>query len=258
MTVNTTTLANGNSVVDAVATDGGDLTTTSAPRRVTVQNAGPAGPAGPSGAPAGTEDRPPGVVFTAPANNALLTGTTTVSANASDDRGVRSVTFLDDDRVICTDVTAPYACPFAPRGDDVGRDTLFAVATDTTGQTAATIRVVRVDRFAASAVSARVSPTRDRRAPYRFRTSGTVGLPAGITAATACDEGMVSVRVQAGNKTISTRRVELGSNCAYTSTVSFRNRARFTRSGRLTVRVRFLGNDVLRARSASARSVRTR
>jgi len=40
--------------------------------------------------------------------------------------------------------------------------------------------------------------------------------------------------------------------------VSFRNANRFTKSGRLTVRVRFLGNEVLRARSASSRTVRTR
>ncbi|MDP9385482.1 MAG: Ig-like domain-containing protein [Actinomycetota bacterium] len=248
--LNTTGLANGTYVVDAVATDGGGRTATSAPRRLTVRNGG--------GTAAGDNDRPPTVAFTAPASGALVRGTTTLSATAGDDRGVRSVAFFDDDRLVCTDTTAPYSCTYTARGDDVGRDTLFAVAADTADQTAAAFRAIRVDRFAPASVSTRTTPSRDRRAPYRFRTTGRVVVPGAVSGAAGCDKGVVTVRVKAGRKTISTRRATLRSDCTFASTVSFRNRGRFTRSGRLRFLARFTGNDVLTARSARSRTVRTR
>lgn len=245
--VDTTRLANGSSIVDAVATDASGLTTTSAARRVTVKNGA-----------VGDNDRPPAVAFTAPAPGTLVRATTTVSANATDDRGVRSVSFFDGERLICTDTTAPYACTYTARGDDVGRDTLFAVATDTADQTAAAFRAIRVNRFTPGSVTARTTPGRDRRAPFRFLTTGRVVLPSAVRSAVGCDEGVVAVRVKAKRKTISTRRTTLKSNCTFASRVSFRDRRRFTRSGRLRFQVRFTGNDVLTARSARTRGVRTR
>ena len=64
--------------------------------------------------------------------------------------------------------------------------------------------------------------------------------------------------VKAGRKTISTRRVALTRTCSYRSSVTFRSRSRFPRSGRLTVRVRFLGNAVLGPRRAKTVTLRTR
>ena len=246
--LNTTAIPNGNYVVDAVATDASGRTTTSAFRRVTIQN----------GAAAQGDDRPPTVAFTAPAAGTLVRGTTTVSATAADDRGIRAVAFFDDERLVCSDTTAPYSCTYTARGDDVGRNTLFAIATDTADQTGSSIRPVRVDRFAPASVTVRTTPTRDARAPFRFTTSGRLTLPSTVSTAAACDEGVVLVRFQAQRKTISTRRATLRSNCSYSSAVSFRDRRRFSRNGRLTVRVRFQGNDVLTARSAATRTVRTR
>ena len=104
-------------------------------------------------------------------------------------------------------------------------------------------------------VTAKVFPTRDRRAPYTFTTSGSVRRPAGIAAST-CTGGRLSVQWKAGGRTISTRRTLLRSNCTYRSRVTFTNRARLGRSGRLTVQVRFLGND--RFRPASARRLSAR
>ncbi|MDP9294960.1 MAG: Ig-like domain-containing protein, partial [Actinomycetota bacterium] len=182
--VDTTKLADGQYVVDAVATDNGGLSTTSAPHRVTVGN----GAAG--------DDRPPTVQFTAPAAGSLVRDRATVSATAADDRGVKSVAFLDDDRVICTDTTAPYFCSYAPRGDYVGRDTLFAVATDTSDQTGAAIRTVRVDRLLPASVSARTTPARDRGRPFVFTTRGRVNLPAGVTRAKGCRAAVVSVQIK--------------------------------------------------------------
>ncbi len=95
-------------------------------------------------------------------------------------------------------------------------------------------------RVSVAGFTARISPRRDRRAPYRFTISGAVRRPAGI-AASACKRGRVSVQTKVGSKTISTRRVTLKSNCTYRVAVTFSNRQRLGR-GRLTLRVRFLGN----------------
>ncbi len=242
--VDTRGLPNGDSVFDVVTTDASGLTSTSAARRVTVRNAGGA-----------ADDRPPAVSFTAPAANTLVRGSTTVSATASDDNGIKSVAFFDDDRLICTDTTAPYSCTYSPRGDDVGRDTLFAVATDTADQVGTAVRVLRVDRFAPRSVSAATTPSRDRSLPYRFRTRGRVVLPAAVTRTQGCRTGVVAVTFKVASKTISNRRATLRRDCTYVSRVTFRSSSRLDRS-RLRVSVRFLGNAVLKARSATRDAVR--
>ncbi len=104
-------------------------------------------------------------------------------------------------------------------------------------------------------VSLAVSPRRDRRAPYRFRSSGRVALPHGLTRRQACGAGTVAVQVKAGRRTVSARRAHVRADCTYRSTVAFRARRRLGR-GRLTVRARFSGNRVLLARHARARRVR--
>ena len=242
--VDTGALPAGEYVLDAIATDSSSLTTLSEPRRVVVRSRG--------------EDAPPSVEFTRPAAAALLSGRPTLSANALDDRGVASVRFLAGERVVCTDTTAPYECDYRLGADDVGRTTLVAVATDTAGQTGAALRTVRVSRFTPASIGASVAPRRDRRRPFRFTTSGRLRLPSGLTRAQACGSGDVAVVVKAARKTISTRRVALSRSCTYRSRVTFRSRSRFTRNGRLSVRVRFLGNTVLGPRRAKAVTVRTR
>lgn len=205
-------------------------------------------------APVGPDDRPPTVSFAAPASNAQLGPSTTVSLTAADDRGVAGVSLFNGTTLVCTDTTAPYSCTFTPSGADVGVATLFAVATDTTGQTGSASRSVRINRFAPRSLSARVSPSRDARSPYRFTTRGSVSLPARVTRAQGCSEGTVNVQIKAGSRTISSRRVSLSRTCSYRSAVTFRLSRRL--SGRLKVTARFRGNRVLTARSAPARFVR--
>ena len=208
--------------------------------------------------PSQSEDAPPSVELTRPAAGARLSGSPTLSANAADDRGVASVRFLAGERVICTDTAAPFECAYRLTAADVGRTTLVAVATDTAGQTATALRAASVSRFTPPSMRAHVTPRRDRRTPFRFTTSGRVRLPAGLTRAQACGAGVVSIQFKALRKTISTRRANLGRSCGYRSRVTFRSRKRFPRRGRLTVRVRFLGNAVLGTRRAQAVTVRTR
>jgi hypothetical protein len=69
---------------------------------------------------------------------------------------------------------------------------------------------------------------------------------------------VVSVQVKAGTRTLSTRRVEIRSNCTYSSTVTFRNRRRFGRARSLRFLARFTGNDVLATARARTRSGRLR
>lgn len=203
------------------------------------------------------EDRPPAVAFQSPAINALLPAiATNVTLTATDDHGVASVQLIDDGSPVGTDTTAPYVIPYVPKGGDVGSNTLVAVATDTAGQTATALRPFRVNRFAPKQVTAKVSPSRDRRAPYKFRTTGTVLLPTGVTRGQGCGRGVVSVQVKRGSKTISTRRANLSKSCGYSSTVSFANRRRIGKTGRLKITARFLGNDVLGLRNAASRKVR--
>ena len=92
----------------------------------------------------------------------------------------------------------------------------------------------------------KLTPSRDKKMPYRFRVTGEVVPPAGLTKAEACtDIGFVSVQVKRGKKTISTRRVRLKPTCTYSSTVTFRDRKRIRTAKRLKFTARFLGNRFL-------------
>lgn len=245
----TTAQAGQSSAITATARDNKGQTATDAISVKVADN--------PGGTPA-AEDRPPTLTFTAPAENAVLPTdkATNVTFNAADDRGVTGVALLDDGQVVGTDTTAPYSIAYTPQGDDVGRNTLVAIAADTTGQTAAAIRNVTVGRFVPQALSAQVSPTRDRVSPYRFRTSGKLTLPAGVSQAQGCGTGLVSVQFKRGANTISTRRITLSKTCTYASTVSFNDRKRLGKTGRLNVVVRYAGNAVLGRVTAPKRAAR--
>jgi Ca2+-binding RTX toxin-like protein len=205
------------------------------------------------------EDKPPTVAWTSPVPNARLgTGVTTLTATASDDKGIAKVQFIDDDRIVCEDTTAPYTCAYQPRGEDVGRNTLLVVAIDTSQQTATATRTVVVSQFAPTGVSLRVSPTRDRQGAVRFRASGTLSRPPAVTPAIGCTGGTVAVTVKAGTRTLSTRRVALRSNCTYRVTFTFGDRSRFRRASSLRVQARYSGNTALTARRSATRTVRVR
>lgn len=106
-------------------------------------------------------------------------------------------------------------------------------------------------------LSARVTPGTDRRAPFRFRTSGRLTLPSGISRSVGC-KGRVSVQIKRGSATLSTRRVTLARNCTYSARVQFVNPRRFGRAKRLKFTVRFLGNARVARTTATARFARVR
>jgi hypothetical protein len=202
------------------------------------------------------DDRPPTVAFAAPAENALIAtaGPSPITVEAADDRGVARVLLVDDGRVVGIDETAPYRFDYQPTGDDVGRNTLVALAVDAAEQTGTAVRPVRVERFT-PAIRAAVATARDRRAPYRFQTSGALSPPPVVDGASACRGGVVAVQVKRGTRTISTRRARLTRSCGFASAVTFRDRRRLG-DGRLKVTARFLGTAVLAPRTAGSVSVR--
>jgi endoglycosylceramidase len=90
---------------------------------------------------------------------------------------------------------------------------------------------------------ARVTPKRDARPPHRFRVTGTLAAPEGVD--DAC-HGSITVTIAK----IGRRSAKIGTACRFAITLKRAKRVR----GRLTVRVRFSGNDRLRPATASARA----
>ena len=199
------------------------------------------------------DDRPPGVAWTAPDASESLTANraTTLSVNATDDRGVARVRFLDDDRVVCEDTAAPYTCAYQPRGGDVGRNTLIAVAVDGANQTTSVPRPVAVRRFSPRDLGLALRPGRDRRAPYNFRASGRLVRPDAVSPSQGCS-GSVTLIARRGSRTISTKRARLSRTCEYRVTFKFRTRA----ASRLRFRASFGGNEVLTGKTSRTRSAR--
>ena len=130
---------------------------------------------------------------------------------------------------------------------------------------------------AASSTSSKVTPKRDKKRPYKFKTTGSVRFPrefcapnaparnciplrcpAGVrdarycarpTAAQVCS-GRIKVVFKKGRSTRSSKTVRLKANCKYSSTATIRKKAR------LKVSVRFSGNTILAPSKASTKSVR--
>lgn len=79
----------------------------------------------------------PVVSITSPANGASISTTTTVSANATDDVAVAKVEFYVDGALKGTDTTGtPYTYSLSPTGLSVGTHSLYAIAYDTSNNSA--------------------------------------------------------------------------------------------------------------------------
>ena len=118
---NTTAAGTGGHQITAVARDAAGNTTTSAPVTVTVSNA---------------DAQAPAVSLTAPASGATISGTTTVSADASDNVGVLGVQFkVDGANLGAEDTSAPYGITWNTSTAGNGTHSLTAVARDAAGNT---------------------------------------------------------------------------------------------------------------------------
>ena len=122
---NTTSASNGPHTLTAVARDGFGIRYTSAPVTVTVSNAAPA------------DTTPPTVSITSPGSGTPVSGTTTVTASASDNVGVAGVQFFVDNAALgAEDTTAPYSVPWDTTRVANGSHALTAVARDAAGNRA--------------------------------------------------------------------------------------------------------------------------
>jgi len=78
---------------------------------------------------------PPTATITAPANGATVSGTVSITANASDDIGIERVEFLLDGSLLGSDASAPYAFAWNSATASNGAHVLAARAIDLAGNT---------------------------------------------------------------------------------------------------------------------------
>jgi hypothetical protein len=85
--------------------------------------------------PVPADTTPPTVTLTAPLNGAVVKRKSTVSvtATASDNKGVTSVSFYVSGSLKCTDTTTPYSCVWNVPAGPVRTYQLQAKATDAAG-----------------------------------------------------------------------------------------------------------------------------
>jgi len=135
---NTTTATNASHTLQSKAYDAAGNVGSSATISVTVNNSV-------------ADTTPPTTSITAPANGATVSGTTTVSANASDNVGVTKVEFYLDGALQSTDTTSPYSWSWNTTATANGSHSLVTKAYDAANNvgTSATITVT-VSNSAAS------------------------------------------------------------------------------------------------------------
>ena len=90
---------------------------------------------------------PPTVSVTAPTNGAIVSGATTISANAVDPSGINRVDFLVDGINVATDTTAPYSVPWDTRTIKGGLHNVTARAFDLSGNQSSASVTVTVNNF---------------------------------------------------------------------------------------------------------------
>ena len=130
------------------------------------------------------------------------------------------------------------------------------VARNAIGTTFGADQTFRTDRARPTSLSARVTPKRDRRLPFRYVVAGRLGRPAVLAASVAC-RGRVTVKLKLKRRTIVTRQARLTRSCRYRKGIAIRStRGLRASKGRLKVTVSFAGNGVLTSRRANARVIR--
>src|SRR5258708_5707746 len=178
---NTTTIGNGSHTLPAVARDLLGIQYTSNAVTVTVSNAPPPPP---------PDTTPPTVSVTSPGSGATISGTTSVTASASDNVGVVGVQFrIDGANFGAEDTSAPYSVSWNTTGAANGSHTITAVARDAAG-----------NRTTSAPVTVTVSnaPPPDTTPPAVSITSpangATVSATVTVTASASDNVGVVGVQ----------------------------------------------------------------
>ncbi len=97
----------------------------------------------PSSPPPPSDTTPPSVSITSPASSATVSGTTSITANASDNVGVAGVEFrVDTVSIGPEDTTSPYSISWNTTSVSNGFHTITAIARDTSGNTVTSANIV--------------------------------------------------------------------------------------------------------------------
>jgi hypothetical protein len=226
----------------ALATDSLGQTTRSNAAVVTVVCAPPitpAPPTTPAPAPAG-----PTIAFSA--KPVTIKGSARVRLVVNAPAGVGRVDVRLGDRLVCSDVKAPYACTVKATGADVGAQALTATVVDRNGSTAVASTKVTVAKFAAK-LGLKISRTNVKSGKAKRTIRGTLVLPSGVTKAQGC-RGTVTVTIKRSGRALLNQQVKVSKACTFTRSVTAqRSKQRFT------VGVRFGGTAVLKTASSSRR-----
>jgi hypothetical protein len=133
-------------------------------------------------------------------------------------------------------------------------------------------------------ITAKSKPKTDKKSPFKFKVTGAIMLPqavckpgtggsciplncaAGVTNVKYCSAptlaqicgGKVRVTIKKGSKTLKKKSVNVNpATCTYSAKLSFKDRKKKKLRGvKAKVTVRFLGNTVLKAKSAKAFKVK--
>jgi hypothetical protein len=99
-----------------------------------------------------------------------------------------------------------------------------------------------------------VNPGHDATAPYKYRASGSLRLPAGMSKPSGC-HGQVTIVVKHGSKKLATLHPHVGSGCGYAASLKL-SAAKLHGHGKLTFTARYGGDAVLTPVAARPKSVR--
>ena len=172
----TAALANGAHALQAKAYDAAGNVGASAVVNVTVANAV-------------SDHTAPTAAISSPASNATLSGTASITANASDDVGVVKVEFRVDGALIATATTSPWSASWVTTGAANGSHSLTAKAFDAAGNSGTSAAVtVNVN----NATPDTTAPTASLTAPA---AGATLSGSTTITAAAADNVAVTKVEV---------------------------------------------------------------
>ncbi len=161
----TTGVTNGSHTVTAVARDAAGNTAT-ATNTVSVNNVVP-------------DTTAPTVSFSSPAAGATVSGTTSVSATASDNIAVTSVEFKLDGTTHSTDTSAPYAATWITTGVTDGSHTWTVTARDAAGNASSATRSFNVSNITTPSVPTGLSATSPAPTQVSLSWSASSGSPTG-------------------------------------------------------------------------------
>lgn len=216
---NTTTATNASHSLTARAFDAANNQTTSAAVSVTVNNAAPPPP----------DTTAPSVSITSPAGGATVSGTTTISASASDNVGVTRVEFLVDGVLLSSDTSSPYSASWNTTTATNAAHTLTARAFDAAdNQTTSGAVSVTVSNTAPSTATLTVTAT--GRSGERITSSPAgINVSVGATGSASFNTGTsITLSVTNGRDAIWSGACSSGGNKARTCTFTLNANASVT------------------------------